>query len=121
MTYAILYLEINLFSIALLLFTFGHIEGDKALVHVADALRKACDGSHCLTARYGGDEFVVFSPADEAEKISGGIQACLQEASGTLPYALSVCIGTAKADRSKPLQALIAEADEKLYQQKRER
>ncbi len=38
-----------------------------------------------------------------------------------MTYALSVCIGTAKADRSKPLQALIAEADEKLYQQKRER
>jgi len=41
---------------------FGHAEGDQALQLAADALRAASlDGD--LLARFGGEEFIVFSPA----------------------------------------------------------
>ena len=41
--------------------TYGHIEGDKALVRIATAIKNACQGprNRFFVSRYGGDEFVV--------------------------------------------------------------
>lgn len=40
---------------------YGHIEGDKALVRFANALRNIMD-TNDIVARIGGDEFIIFTP-----------------------------------------------------------
>ncbi len=106
--------------------TYGHIQGDAALERIAEALRLSCkELKHRATiARYGGDEFAVLAPVDEmreAEELSRGIKqrvASLNKEAHA-PYELSVCIGIAKADKPKELKEIIAEADEKLYEEKK--
>lgn len=106
--------------------TFGHIEGDAALVRIADALRVACQGlSHRANiARYGGDEFVVLARAESTEefevlrqRIHEILSILNREAKA--PYDLTVSIGVAKATRGKSLKALIEKADAALYEEKR--
>ena len=48
--------------------TFGHVEGDKAILMTADALREACSELHrkIVIARYGGDEFALVAELEEA-------------------------------------------------------
>src|ERR687894_523629 len=41
--------------------TFGHLQGDDVLVHVAEIIRKNVRG-YDLAARYAGDEFVALLP-----------------------------------------------------------
>lgn len=42
--------------------TYGHLEGDKLLVNVAKQLTKSCPAS--VSARYGGDEFIIVITKD---------------------------------------------------------
>lgn len=46
--------------------TFGHTIGDKALIAVADCLKKTFQG--CVVMRLGGDEFSVYAPEVTTEK-----------------------------------------------------
>lgn len=53
--------------------TFGHLEGDKVLITLADLLTKAFRKGDDLLARYGGEEFIVAFPLtseNEAIEIS---------------------------------------------------
>jgi len=110
--------------------TYGHVEGDAALVRIADALRTACKGlkKRSTIARYGGDEFVVLARADDDDAINEFIAdvqkelKILNEAAKS-KYDLQVCIGIAKTDtiEDRPLKELLVAADEKLYDKKRTR
>ena len=103
--------------------TYGHAEGDRALVLVADALRKAVN-SHGMSAflgRYGGDEFIIIlhpGSAEEIEPLVNEIRAQIEDAcraQGT-PYVVSVGIGCdALKDGEDTLQECMRRADEKLY------
>lgn len=42
--------------------TYGHLQGDDALVQIARAIRRCLKRSTDLAARYGGEEFVVLLP-----------------------------------------------------------
>ena len=110
--------------------TYGHVEGDAALVRIADALRAACKTfkKRATIARYGGDEFVVLARA-ENDRI---IKECIENVNFQLDelnrqagakYELKVCIGMARTDsvEDRPIKELLAAADEKLYDQKRTR
>ena len=106
--------------------TYGHIQGDAALVRIADALRNACSGlpRRANIARFGGDEFVVLVREDSPEQIAGlcgKIRAelkSLNEAAGS-PYDLTVSIGMTKVRKGVALKDAIAEADRRLYEEKK--
>ena len=103
--------------------TYGHAEGDRALMVVAESLRRVVN-SHSIPVflgRYGGDEFIIIAHPDhpeEIEKMAGEIRERLAEQcreEGT-PYTISIGIGyDALRDAPDSLQNCIRRADEKLY------
>lgn len=104
--------------------TFGHAEGDAALVKIADALRMACRGlpHRANIARYGGDEFVVLARVDRPDEVSeltNRIHECLEKLNQGSPYALTVSVGTAKAVKGSKLENLLREADAGMYREKK--
>ena len=108
--------------------TYGHIEGDAALVRIADALVLSCKDFRGKTnvARYGGDEFVILAAVEEPELL-GDLQERIHDTLAELnrtanaKYELTVSIGTARAKKGIALKELIEKADEKLYEQKKKR
>ncbi|OAD15880.1 sensor domain-containing diguanylate cyclase [Achromobacter insolitus] len=69
---------------------YGHTQGDKCLVEIAQTLALALDGPRDLVARYGGEEFVVLLPeanAEVARKVAERCQRLLQKKS--IVHALS--------------------------------
>ena len=110
--------------------TYGHVEGDAALVRIADVLRTACKvlKKRATLARYGGDEFVVLAKADNDDSINEFIKILNSEISelnknASSKYELQVCIGIARTDtiEDRPLKELLEAADEQLYDRKRKR
>lgn len=106
--------------------TYGHLEGDNALVDVVDALKKACAPfrKRPYIARYGGDEFIVVleGTAKDAAALKESIPVLLKDnARPDAPYSLQVSIGMAEYDPGMTAQDMIAAADEQLYEIKRNR
>jgi diguanylate cyclase (GGDEF)-like protein len=101
---------------------FGHAFGDRALMQVADVLRRCAADRNFIAGRQGGDEFaMVLADTDRAEAfaIAQAIRAACAEAT---PDAIAVCvsIGIAVSARSKAsLPALLRRADIALYDAKR--
>ena len=108
--------------------TYGHIQGDAALVRIAEALRLGARSfQHRVNiARYGGDEFVILANADDAAQIDA-LRDSIDEVLTRLnreanaPYELSVSMGAAKADPALSLKELIERADKQLYEEKERR
>ena len=107
---------------------YGRMEGDRALVRVANAIKDTCQGprNRFFVARYGSDEFVVISEmAYKAEAIwlSDQIRNNVKKLSNDnmLNYDLTVSVGIAQFDYDEPipLHSLIARADSDLYKQKK--
>ena len=75
--------------------TFGHAAGDRALIAVADVLRKHM-ASTAVLCRAGGEEFLIAatSPSPNAETISARLGAAI----AALPQGLTASIGTATAE-----------------------
>ena len=107
--------------------TFGHAEGDRALVIVADALKRIVDGRNFPTflGRYGGDEFILIAHTPSAPEIDRMIceirqrieEDCyLQQA----PYVIFVGIGFDKVGgEADSFQKCIARADDNMYLDKK--
>lgn len=108
----------------------GHVEGDNALVTVAEALKVSCQDRkyRAFISRYGGDEFIVIMEAENEEQVIETASLIrsniirLNEESGA-KYTLSACVGYAKFDYDNPvtIPQLIAEADKMLYEMKKNR
>jgi diguanylate cyclase (GGDEF)-like protein len=105
--------------------TFGHVYGDRVLVHVADLIRSTLRGSD-VAARYGGDEFALILPETghddagrAAERILDAFRASPFAAEGRQPFPLGASIGIATHPRDGRSGAeLVAVADAGLYDSK---
>jgi diguanylate cyclase (GGDEF)-like protein/PAS domain S-box-containing protein len=105
--------------------THGHGEGDQLLQDVAELLRRTFRASDVI-ARLGGDEFVVLAvdAGDEIEAVVEGRLRAAVEAFNrreAREYALALSVGAHRtsAASSLTLTELLAEADGRMYQQKR--
>jgi diguanylate cyclase (GGDEF)-like protein len=101
---------------------FGHREGSRAIVQVAEILKKSCRGSDII-GRIGGDEFIVLAvDADSGEEITGRIEENLRRhnAEGKRPYQLSLSVGVTRIEpgSTASIEDLLAKADQAMYQQK---
>ena len=99
--------------------TYGHLEGDHALILIADALREECFSSDFI-CRYGGDEFIVLHKTPKSQDCTDLINRINNNLSrNTLPYNLSVSIGSALYTKNiKDWNDFIRIADEELYKVK---
>jgi len=104
--------------------TFGHQEGDLALIRTADALEQSFRGSDILS-RLGGDEFVVLAPETSKqtqEIILRRLENNLKKSGGKeRRYDLSLSVGVARFDpkHAVTLGELMVQADKAMYEKKR--
>ena len=106
--------------------TFGHAEGDRALVTTAEALKEACNPfkSRCNLSRFGGDEFVIgamLSGAEESEYLTRRIEDAIIRKNAALnaPYTISVSIGCERYKKDyKTLKTFLSAADKMMYKEK---
>ena len=107
--------------------TYGHAEGDRALILVADALKQTSEklGENAFIGRYGGDEFTMIVRSAE-EGIMDQAIAWLREFTyekqedNSLRYKLELSAGyDALQGAGDTMEACLHRADEKLYENKR--
>lgn len=108
--------------------TYGHEEGDAYLNQLAGLLGKFAPG-HSIAARLGGDEFVLFlykyqtkaelhSAVIALEELQNNSRARLNDDLYVpLGFSFGCCLSEGHAD----YQALLKEADEKMYENKKSR
>ena len=108
---------------------YGHIEGDRCLQKIAKLLDQSIKRHTDLVARYGGEEFIILLPQTDiigAQEVVKNIQATLKNSN--LPHesspvekrvTLSFGIAGKIPEPSLTPEALIKDADDALYQAKR--
>jgi diguanylate cyclase (GGDEF)-like protein/PAS domain S-box-containing protein len=105
--------------------SFGHTEGDRALVKAAELLKETFRSSDVL-GRLGGDEFTILAAVDP----DGGREKLLERlhekfdnynALRVSPYSLSISVGVAQLDpeANESMEDLMAAADAAMYENKR--
>ena len=107
--------------------TYGHAEGDKALVLVSQALKKACErlSYSMFLCRYGGDEFLMIAQTDVPDDVVNKIKECLQEEIAnqkrSLSYTIEASVGFARWDgHPESFKESMINADKKMYEDKRD-
>lgn len=107
--------------------TLGHLGGDYAIRELAVLVRRGIRKEE-LFARYGGEEFAIVlpeAPSEEAaaiaERIRESVEAEPFAYDGT-PFRLTISLGVAATvgDETMTPEELIRQADERLYQAKRD-
>ncbi len=104
--------------------TYGHVSGDHALRDTAIMLKEAVAGKNLFLARYGGDEFAILGrvPDEEAAvelKRTMKETFVMHQLLNRRPYKLSISIGYAPYEENMSAEQLIANADAKLYEDKK--
>ena len=103
--------------------TYGHTEGDRALVITANVLQETASRYYGIAARYGGDEFTIIINSENdfvPEIIIKDIADRLAEASIAEPFKLAMSFGVTDHRESDTLTAILKRADSELYRNKRE-
>jgi diguanylate cyclase (GGDEF)-like protein/PAS domain S-box-containing protein len=105
--------------------TMGHHEGDQALVDAATILMETFRSSDII-ARIGGDEFVVLQIKNRENSLlisTDRLQETFAEHNlkSQKPYKLSLSLGIVIYNPEQPvsLEQLLADADTKMYEQKK--
>jgi diguanylate cyclase (GGDEF)-like protein/PAS domain S-box-containing protein len=105
--------------------SFGHKEGDRALVKTAELLKETFRSADVL-GRLGGDEFTALAavePDGGVEKLIARLEEKFENYNNLkiVPYKLSISIGVAQldSDASQSMEDLMAHADLAMYENKR--
>ncbi len=107
--------------------TYGHAEGDRALMIASDALRQTCEQikASSFLGRYGGDEFTIILQTGEEEEGPDQVvsiirnQLAQNREENKLHYPLEFSIGYDKLrDKNDSVTECLKRADEKLYRDK---
>ncbi len=106
--------------------TYGHAEGDRALILVSRALKKACERMtySMFLCRYGGDEFLMIAKTNVPDDVVKEIKVCLQEEISnqerSLSYTIEASMGFARWDGNPDsFKESLVYADKKMYETKR--
>ncbi|MBL7049548.1 MAG: diguanylate cyclase [Nitrospira sp.] len=108
--------------------TLGHNEGDRAIIQISKILRDSLRESD-VTARIGGDEFVIFQMGNHeegADIITERLQRTLEEfnlSNPDLKYKLSASIGVIcyPSEAVTTIDEMMAEVDNLMYIKKKAR
>ncbi|MDR3089031.1 MAG: diguanylate cyclase [Desulfobulbaceae bacterium] len=108
--------------------TYGHLQGDRALIRVAQSLLATVRRPTDRVIRYGGEEFLVILPDTDAlggyqvaEKLRLAAQAMnLEHKSSPVAAMLTISVGVATAvpQARQSMVRLLAAADDALYEAK---
>lgn len=105
--------------------TWGHQEGDLALIETANVLKNNFRESDII-ARIGGDEFVVIpvgTTVDSVDIVFARLNKAIEinNSEGNHAYRLSLSVGIAFYDPEHPvsIEELLAQADKSMYDRKR--
>lgn len=105
--------------------SFGHQEGDRALIKTAELLKETFRSADVL-GRLGGDEFTALAAVElegGVEKLTTRLEQKFENynAMKIVPYKLSISIGVAQLDpdASRSIEELLTTADLAMYENKR--
>jgi diguanylate cyclase (GGDEF)-like protein/PAS domain S-box-containing protein len=105
--------------------SFGHLEGDRALIKTAELLKETFRSADVL-GRLGGDEFTALAavePGGGVEKLLARLEQKFENynAMKNVPYKLSISIGVAQLDSNvtQSIEDLLTMADLAMYENKR--
>lgn len=101
--------------------TYGHTEGDNALISTADKLKEVAQEFGGIIARYGGDEFAYATdlPNKNVDDVKSLIASKMLEASERHVFDIRLSVGTAAYEAGMKISELIAKADDALYEDKK--
>ena len=108
--------------------TYGHSEGDRALIILSDSLKKVVSNHNMpvFLGRYGGDEFIIIVHPQNKDEIEPFIQELRIELENecqknNTEFMLSIGIGYDELmEEPDTFQKCMQRADEKLYKDKRD-
>lgn len=99
---------------------YGHDIGDEVLKNIAQTMKTTLN-EQCLVARWGGEEFLLVFPTSNGakalillENLRNKIKS-LQFHANEKTFSVSMTFGLSEYDYSADINALIKEADKKLY------
>lgn len=105
--------------------TYGHLNGDKALLAIVEAIKGAVREGDIL-GRIGGEEFAVFltntcihETSNIAERIRQAVEDVEFLPQDAEPYPVTVSIGCASSEEAVGTTDLMRLADDRLYDAKR--
>ena len=102
--------------------TWGHLEGDRALILISSALLKVSEKFNSEVFRMGGDEFVIITDTSEeglADNIIESIQEELDMIDFRDDFDIRMSMGVSLYDGKTHVNDLIESADKKMYEVKK--
>lgn len=104
--------------------SFGHLEGDKILVHLGRII-KSCLRKMDTAYRYGGEEFTIILPGthgDEARTVAERLRSAVAAEDfthGRNPdVSITISIGVTQYRQEEKISSFVQRADQAMYQSK---
>lgn len=102
--------------------SYGHQAGDRVLFELSELTKKTLRKTD-IVSRWGGEEFLILSPEislDEAKTLANKLCKSVANHNFSVDTRVTISIGVSVFDGEKQIEEMIKEADEKLYEAKRQ-
>lgn len=108
---------------------YGHLQGDRCLIHVAKTLEETAQKYGAALGRYGGEEFIAalrYTTLSEIDQVADALRTSIDDLyiphdrrkDGTNRITVSIGVSFTRPHITAKLERLINEADRALYQAK---